>query len=191
VTFDPDRRWSRVLAWRATTLLGVDIRRRAVSIPDDAKATIRHDKVEELGATNPPIDHRGLRVLGFEECLERLRAAPVGRLAFVHTGEPVVFPVNHAVDGVDVVFRTSWGSKLQVAEDSGVVAYEVDGYDSRSESGWSVVVKGRAQLVYESADTDRYDQLGLRSWADPEGRGFWVRIRPVEITGREVIPPAG
>jgi uncharacterized protein len=107
----------------------------------------------------------------------------------VDTGEPVMFPVNHAIDGVDVVFRTSWGSKLEVAESSGVVAYEVDGYDSLSESGWSVVVKGTAQLVYETVDTDRYDQLGLRSWADIKGLGFWVRIRPVEITGREVIPP--
>ncbi|MEP6666431.1 MAG: pyridoxamine 5'-phosphate oxidase family protein, partial [Nocardioidaceae bacterium] len=105
---------------------------------------------------NPPTDHRGLRVLGFEECLERLRTEPVGRLAFVDKGEPVVFPVNHAIDGVDVVFRTSWGSKLEVAESSGVVAYEVDGYDSLSEKGWSVVVKGTAQLVYESVDTDRY-----------------------------------
>jgi uncharacterized protein len=162
-----------------------------MSIPDDARASIRHDKLEDVGTTNHPTDHRGLRVLGFEECLERLRTAPVGRLAFVDTGEPVVFPVNHAIDGVDVVFRTSWGSKLQVAETAGVVAYEVDGYDSMSESGWSVVVKGTAQVVDESVDTDRYDQIGLRSWADPKGLGFWVRIRPVEITGREVIPPPG
>lgn len=162
-----------------------------MSIPDDARASIRHDKVKDPEATNPQTDHRGLRVLGFEECLERLRTVPVGRLAFVDTGEPVVFPVNHAIDGVDVVFRTSWGSKLQVAEKSGVVAYEVDGYDSLGETGWSVVVKGTAQLVHESVDTDRYDQLGLRSWADLKGLGFWVRIRPVEITGREVIPPPG
>jgi hypothetical protein len=162
-----------------------------MSIPDDAKATIRHDMVEDLGAASRPTDHRGLRVIGFDECLERLRTARVGRLAFVHTGEPVVFPVNHAIDGVDVVFRTSWGSKLQVAEASGVVAYEVDGYDIASETGWSVVVKGTSQLVYESVDTDRYDQLGLRTWVDVKGIGFWVRIRPVEITGREVIPPPG
>ena len=77
-----------------------------------------------------------------------------------------------------------------MAETSGIVAYEVDGYDSLSEIGWSVV-KGTAQLVYESVDTDRYDQLRLRSWADPEGLGFWVRIRPAEITGREIIPQPG
>ena len=161
-----------------------------MSIPDDAMASIRHDKVEDPEAANQPTDHRGLRVLGFDECMERLRTAKVGRLAFVDTGEPVVFPVNHGIDGVDVVFRTSWGSKLQVAEKSGIVAFEVDGYDITSERGWSVLVKGTAQLVYESVDTDRYDQLGLRSWADIKGLGFWVRIRPVEITGREVVPPS-
>ena len=162
-----------------------------MDIPHDVAASIRHDPVEDLSPTNEPTDHRGLRVLGLEECLERLLTTPVGRLAFMNEGEPVVFPVNHAVDGVDVVFRTSWGSKLLVAETSGTVAYEVDGYDSPSESGWSVVVKGTAQLVYENVDTDRYNQLGLRSWPDREGLGFWVRIRPVEITGREVIPPPG
>jgi len=162
-----------------------------MSIPDDVKASIRHDTVDDLGPTDQSTDHRGLRVLGLEECLERLRTTPVGRLAFMNDGEPVVFPVNHAVDGVDVVFRTSWGSKFQVAETSGIVAYEVDGYDSASESGWSVVVKGTAQLVYENVDTDRYDQFGLRSWVDRKGLGFWVRVRPVEITGREVTPPPG
>jgi len=75
-----------------------------------------------------------------------------------------------------------------VAETSGIVAYEVDGYDSLSESGWSVVVKGTAQLVDDSVDTDRYEQFGLRSWATLKGP-FWVRIRPIEITGREIIPP--
>jgi hypothetical protein len=76
-----------------------------------------------------------------------------------------------------------------VAEKSGIVAFEADGYDSQNETGWSVLVKGTAQLVYESVDTDRYEQLGLRSWADIKGLGFWVRVRPVEVTGREVVPP--
>lgn len=159
--------------------------------PEEVTASIRNDKVDDVEPTTGSTDHRGQRVLGLEECLERLRATPLGRLAFVNAGEPVVFPVNHAVDGVDIVFRTTWGSKLQVAEMSGTVAFEVDGYESVSETGWSVVVKGTAQLVYESIDTDRYDGLGLRSWADLESVGFWVRIRPVEITGREVVRSPG
>jgi len=163
--------------------------RLAMETPDDVTASIRHDRVEDRGSAKQPTDHRGLRVLGLEECLIRLRTTPVGRLAFMSEGEPVVFPVHHAVDGVDVVFQTSWGSKLDVAETSGIVAYEVDSYDTLSEGGWSVVVKGTAQLVDDSVDTDRYEQFGLRSWATLGGAGFWVRIRPIEITGREIIPP--
>lgn len=157
-----------------------------MSVPDDATASPRHD-----AETAPATDHRGLRVLGFDECLERLGRTPVGRLAFVHAGEPLVFPVNHAMDGVSVVFRTSWGAKLQSAEASSTVVFQVDGYDSVGEGGWSVMMKGTLDLVYEGIDTERYDRMGLRSWADREGRGFWVRIRPVEVTGRELVssPP--
>jgi len=158
-----------------------------MSVPEDEVTSIRHDG--EGGGLKAPTDHRGLRVMGFEECLERLRATPVGRLALVHAGEPLVFPVNHAVDGVDIIFRTLWGSKLRAAEDAGTVAFEVDGYDTLTETGWSVIVKGTAEMVYEDKDTDRYDRLRLRSWADTAEAGFWVRIRPIEVTGREVLAP--
>ena len=158
--------------------------------PDDTSA-IRHDPLDGVPPGDPPVDHRGLRVLGFDECLERLRATTVGRLAFVSDGEAVVFPVNHGVDRVDLVFRTMWGSKLLVAETAGHVAYEIDGYDDVTRGGWSVLVKGTAEMVYDSADTDRYDALGLHSWADTASNGFWVRIRPVEVTGREILAPGG
>ncbi len=158
-----------------------------MNIRDDT-TSIRRDPGDDSWHMNEPTDHRGLRVLGFEDCLQRLRTTKVGRLAFVSEGEPVLFPVNHAVDGVDVVFRTSWGSKLQVAEASGTVAFEVDGFDVLGQSGWSVLVKGTAELVDETVDIDRYDQLGLPSSAALEGI-FWVRVRPIEITGREILPP--
>lgn len=158
-----------------------------MSVPEHETASSRHES--SAGAHKPATDHRGLRVLGYEECLERLRATPVGRLALVHAGEPLVFPVNHAMDGANVVFRTLWGSKLQTAEGAGTVAYEVDGYDSVSETGWSVLVKGTAEVVYEDEDTGPYDRLNLRSWAEREGTGFWVRIRAVEVTGREIVAP--
>jgi hypothetical protein len=93
------------------------------------------------------------------------------------------------MDGVNVIFRTLWGSKLQTAEDAGTVAFEVDGYDTVSETGWSVIVKGTAEVVYEDEDTDRYDRMRLKSWADMAEAGFGVRIRPIEVTGREILPP--
>lgn len=132
-------------------------------------------------------DRRGLRVLDLEECLARLARTPLGRLAFVSAGESVILPVNHVVDGSCVVFRTTDGSKMDVAVDNGNVAFEIDGYDPVAETGWSVLVKGSAELVYDDAETRRFEGLGLRSWADPERLGQWVRIRPEEISGREVV----
>jgi uncharacterized protein len=136
----------------------------------------------EHGAT----DHRGLRLLTLEDCLDRLRSTHVGRLGFVSAGEPVVFPLNHAVDGQSVVFRTREGSKLDAAVGSAPVVYEADSYDEASATGWSVMVKGTAEVVYDDADVRRYDALGLRSWADPESGGQWVRVRAVEVSGREI-----
>lgn len=136
------------------------------------------------GAGVEGTDRRGLQVLDFEECLARLRRTPVGRLSFVSDGESVILPVNHAVDGTTVVFRTQHGSKMEVATKAGNVAFEVDGWDGAAGTGWSVLVKGTAELVYDEADTQRYEALGLRSWAEPSGGGQWVRIRPVEVSGR-------
>src|SRR5438046_7241360 len=89
-----------------------------------------------------PRDHRDLAVLTLAECLDRLRSTPIGRVAFVDRGGPVILPVNHGIDGTDVVFRTTYGSKLQIAEDAGHVAFEADGIDVRTHRGWSVLVKG-------------------------------------------------
>ena len=140
-----------------------------------------------MGQHTHPTDHRGVAVLTLEECLDRLNSTPVGRIAFVDSGSPVILPVNHGVDGTDIVFRTTFGSKLQVAEDAGHVAFEVDGVDARTHRGWSVLVKGVARPVYDAGDVERYEALGVSSWAgvDP-AETVWIRLRPEEISGREL-----
>jgi uncharacterized protein len=132
------------------------------------------------------IDRRGLRVLDLDECLRRLERTPVGRLGFTSAGEQVILPMNHAVDGSSIVFRTMLGSKMEAAVAARTVAYEIDAFDPVAETGWSVVVKGTAEAVSDAADIDRYDALGLRSWADPDRLGRWIRVRPAEISGREI-----
>jgi CBS domain-containing protein len=178
----------------------VDVVDGVVKLAGTAEATQRH--VAELLARTvagvarvvtvrrevaAPSDHAGLRVLGLEECLSRLRTTPLGRLAFVSDGDPVVLPVNHAVDGNDVVFRTAAGSKLFAAERATSVAYEVDGYDVGRRYGWSVLVRGVAEAVYEDEVIDRLETLGMDSWADAVERPVWVRVRSEEITGREIV----
>ncbi len=136
-----------------------------------------------------PTDHAGLEILPFDRCLELLAAVPVGRVSFLADGEIVVLPVNHVVDGQDPIFCTARGSKLSAAEGQNLVAFEADGYDERTKSGWSVLVNGRAQAVYEDAEIQRLSRLGLHPWATAAERPFWIRIRPTAINGRQTPEP--
>ena len=142
-------------------------------------------------------DHAGLDVLPLQDCLHRLGTARVGRVAFVHDGEPVILPVNHGLDGEAVVFRSSPGSKLAAAEDELPVAFEVDGFDVDRQTGWSVVVRGTATRVTDPTVIDRLERLGVWPWARATERRDWVRIRAYEISGRRIpmrtdsITPAG
>jgi uncharacterized protein len=142
-----------------------------------------------------PIDHAGLEILPFETCLQRLATVPVGRVSFFSDGEIVVLPVNHVVDGQAPVFRTADGSKLAAAGCQDLVAFEADDYDERTRSGWSVVITGRAQVVYDDSEIQRLSGLDLHPWVTAVDRPFWIRIRPTSVSGRQtpglgpVAPP--
>jgi len=132
-------------------------------------------------------DGTGLEVLGPVQCASLLEATPIGRLAFVVDGEPVVIPVNYAfVDGA-VVFRTLDGQKLQAAIAHQVVAFEVDEWDASTRKGWSVLVKGRAEEVTQWAEAETLELVDLVPWAHQVWRDRWVRVTPHQITGRRVL----
>ena len=144
------------------------------------------------GSTAPPLvpdmtglaDHAGLEALPLEVCLRLLESVPVGRVSFCTDGEVVILPVNHVVDGQDVVFRTDRGSKLSAADRGDHVGFEADDYDPRTRTGWSVLVKGRAEVVREDSEIQRLSRLGLYPWVTAVDRPFWIRIRPTSVTGR-------
>jgi uncharacterized protein len=134
-----------------------------------------------------PTDHTGLTILDLDDCLERLVATPLGRIAFPLDGEITILPVAHVVDGVDVCFRTTGDSKIQAAVDHERVAYEVDGYDARSRTGWSVLVQGTAVVEGDDAEVLRLDRAARRPWVPAhEEASTWVRVRTQSITGREL-----
>jgi uncharacterized protein len=137
-----------------------------------------------------PTDRAGLEILPFDVCLRLLASVPVGRIGFCADGEMVILPVNHIIDGQDPVFCTARGAKLSGAEGKDLVTFEADEYDEESRSGWSVVVTGRAELIYDDAEVERLSQLGLRPWVTAVERPFWIRIRPTAVSGRQ-IPPDG
>ena len=129
-------------------------------------------------------DHAGLETLPLEVCLRLLESVPVGRVSFCTDGEVVTLPVNHVMDGQDIVFRTDRGSKLSAAERQDHVAFEADDYDLRTRTGWSVLLKGRAEVVHEDSEIQRLSHLGLYPWITAVDRPFWIRIRPTSVTGR-------
>ena len=137
-----------------------------------------------------PTDHAGLAVLPWDDCLDRIRRARVGRVAFLHSGEPVILPVNHEMDNDTIVFRSAPGSKLSAAAQDAPVAFEVDAFDVDRRTGWSVVVRGIATMVGDPAEIARLNTLGVLPWADAVPRAHWIRIRPYEITGRQVVRAA-
>jgi uncharacterized protein len=131
-----------------------------------------------------PIDHAGLETLPFDACLDLLGSVPLGRVCFYADGEVMVLPVNHVLDGQDIVFRTAPGSKLTAAEEQNLVTFEADQYDARTRSGWSVLMTGQATVVYDEAETERLGRLGLEPWITAVEHPFWIRIRPTSVTGR-------
>ncbi|WP_242605729.1 pyridoxamine 5'-phosphate oxidase family protein [Frankia sp. Cppng1_Ct_nod] len=137
---------------------------------------------------SPTVDHAGLSVLTFEECLTLLRTTPVGRIAFASDGEVEILPVNYTVDGTIVAFRTADGSKLMAALSNAAVAFEIDGYHAGSRQGWSVVVKGTCDLVSDPW-LARLEATSLEPWADTIARERWVGIRAHSITGRRITAP--
>ncbi len=137
-----------------------------------------------------PTDRRGLRVLPFDECLLLLRRAGVGRVAFVHDGEPEVLPVTFGMDGTAPVFRTSWGSKFDGAASGGLVALETDWVDEPGGRAGSVVVKGTAAVDYDEDAIARYEALGVPIWVPAGSEMFWVRVQPESVTGRELVLPS-
>ncbi|MFF8910645.1 pyridoxamine 5'-phosphate oxidase family protein [Streptomyces olivaceoviridis] len=129
----------------------------------------------------------GFRELGRQECLGLLATVPVGRIVYTRQALPAVVPVNFGLDSDGaVLLRTSASSELACAVDGSVVAFEADVVDAVACSGWSVVVTGRAVLVTDTAELERLERVGPRSWV-PSPQEVFVRIEPELVTGRELV----
>jgi len=124
------------------------------------------------------IDH-GLELLDKSQCLSLLASASIGRVATTVGGLPVIFPVNYKLVGGDVFFRTNEGTKLNAATRNAIVAFEVDECDDAAQTGWSVLVIGRAARVAP-------DELHPSIPALLPDLESCVRVVPEMISGRRI-----
>lgn len=131
------------------------------------------------------VDRRtGLDVLDRETSLSLLGEHCVGRLATTSGGSVDVFPVNYALDGEMVVFRSAGGTKVRLAQRA-EVAFEIDEIDPTSRTGWSVVVHGHVEEVPEHLADGYAQALRVDPWAAGD-KPHVLRVRPTTITGRRI-----
>ena len=133
-----------------------------------------------------PTDRRGLEILSLAECEGLLALGEIGRVAVVVAGEPFIVPVNYRYHHQNVIFRTAAGDKLDVMALRSPVAFQIDGWYPASRTGWSVLVRGISEEVYEEAELKELADLGLEPWAPELQPLTWLRIRSQEISGRRI-----
>ena len=120
-------------------------------------------------------------------CWNLLATTSFGRVGLLVDGKPEVLPVNYAIDGESILFRTGQGTVLTQASLT-VVAFETDYVDPRDHSGWSVMIQGFAQDIGDAIDatSERLKRLSLVTWA-PGTRAHWIHIKPEKVTGRRLV----
>lgn len=132
-----------------------------------------------------------IEVLSSDECFLLLSSRDLGRIAFSVEGQPEVFPINYAIEGQIVVFRTAPGTKLDHVPKARL-AFEVDDWDPRLGRGWSVVVKGLAEEVTGNLGrTAEHMRKAPVHPVAPGERWHWLAIRPLEVSGRRFQVRAG
>jgi nitroimidazol reductase NimA-like FMN-containing flavoprotein (pyridoxamine 5'-phosphate oxidase superfamily) len=130
-----------------------------------------------------PVLARRTLATGEALALLRGRAEQVGRLVITVADEPLVFPLNYALDGDAVVFRTHVGTKLSGITRS-LATFQVDHIDA-SGQGWAVTFEGLAQEVLDADPTElrvRIEALSLDTWPGGD-RPNVVRITPYAVRG--------
>lgn len=120
-----------------------------------------------------------------DECMDRLAAQRVGRVAVSTDAGPEVYPVNYAVVEDTIVYRTA-PTAAPAAAVGHDVAFEVDQVDDALSQGWSVLVTGRAEQIGDG-NQGKHPPAGSepQPWAGGD-RTMWVRIVPDGLTGRRV-----
>jgi uncharacterized protein len=124
------------------------------------------------------------------ECWRLLATQPVGRVAVIVGHYPLVFPVNHAVQGRHIFFRTGAGTKLWAIHRSNVT-FEVDELDPVNRSGWSVMVRGAARELSVARNPElvaRAEFSSAAPWAAGP-RDSIVQIVADAVSGRRILPP--
>ena len=116
-----------------------------------------------------------------EQSWRLLEATRHGRIVVSVAGEPDIFPVNYVTSGQKIYLRTAPGNKLAQLTINSKVLFETDGI--MSDEAWSVVLRGTARVLTNSAELEAVEELELKTWV-PTLKDFYVEIVPTSVSGR-------
>jgi uncharacterized protein len=119
--------------------------------------------------------------LSEDESWDLLSSVALGRLVTSLGSQVEIFPVNFVTQSGTVLFRTAEGTKLFGTVMNNQVVFEAD--DHTVAEGWSVIVRGTAEVLTTTADVHKAEQAQLLPWVATEKLRF-VRITPTQVTGR-------
>jgi uncharacterized protein len=134
-------------------------------------------------AETGPGDH-GLIELDRETSLRLLGGLDVGRVAWTDGDRVMVFPLNFALDGEDILVRTPSAAILAAATASPALTFQGDDLEPGVRTGWTVLVSGPAEEITDPAQVQRARGL-VTPWRD-DGPFRVLRIRVERVAGRRL-----
>jgi len=119
--------------------------------PVNRRDALRALPGRETPATEPATRAHALRALSPVECFDLLGPGGIGRVAFTSAGEIMILPVNFALTGKAIIFRTAPDTLLAVYANA-KVSFEPDRLTDAGQEGWSVLVPGTAHKATDERD---------------------------------------
>jgi nitroimidazol reductase NimA-like FMN-containing flavoprotein (pyridoxamine 5'-phosphate oxidase superfamily) len=142
---------------------------------------------QESAALRTPADGVVLMTLNPAECFELLGSGGIGRIGVAGADGVTMLPVNFSVVDKAIIFRTA-PDTLLAAHANTRLSFEADQFDEALREGWSVLVRGYAHRITSERQVKRFQAATrLEPWA-PGARDVYVRITPIQISGRRIKP---
>lgn len=127
-----------------------------------------------------------LESLSKEECWAFVASRQVGRFVYGDRSGPAAVPVNYALVGQKIVFRTARDSGPHRAL-TGQSAFQVDDLHPEEGKGVSVLLRGEATEVPMDKVSELLSHMNQIPRPLAEGvHNTWVILKASEVTGRRL-----